>query len=178
MLLQVSQSYSCPHCPASFQGPGNLVTHVREVACRTKKEQGKTERSPADVECIDLLIDEEDDIKQGYFESLGKAGKTIVKGESATTAPPTVETFSKPRSQAQLTAEVLARRGLFVTVVSPEQEQLQEVVRSLGAVEKQLAVLLGKARQVQPGGAKSLRAVLGKELSSGLKEVQSGLSRI
>ena len=176
-LLQVSQCYSCPHCPASFQGPGNRLTHEREAACRTKREQGKAEGTQAGVECIALLSEEEGD---GSFEVCDKAGKRIIKVEAPTSAPPTptTRTFPKPRSQAQRTAEELARRGLFVSVVSPEQELLQEVVRSLGTVERGLAVMVGKARQVQPGGAESLGRVLRKALGPGLKEVEAGLEEV
>ena len=172
-LLQVSQCYSCPHCPASFQGPGNLVTHVREAACRIKREQGKTGGTHAGVECIDLLSEEEGDCS---LDVCDKARKRKLKVKPPTSTPPTPTI--KPGSQAQRTAEELARRGFCVSVVSPEQEQLEEVVRSLGAVERGLAVLVGKARVIQPGGAQSLRVVFGKALGPGLMEVKAGLKEV
>ena len=177
----MSQTYRCPHCPASFQGPNNLLTHVREAACRTKRELASSGGgAEAGEECIDLVSDEEDGVVKGeYLEVSDTEDKpfVVVKHNTRAPTPPIVDVY-KPLSAAQRTAGDLARRGFSVSLVSPEQEELQEVLRVLEMGEREAAVLVGKARQVQPSGSRSLRADLQKELGPGLHELLACLSDI
>ena len=153
---------------------------MREATCRTKRELASSGEADAGGECIDLVSDEEGGVVKGeYLEVTYKKDKTFfgVKLNTRALTPP-LGNVLKPQSAAQRTAGELERRGFSVSLVSPEQEQLQKVLRVLEMREREVAVLVRKARQVHPSGSKSLREELKKVLGPGLHEVLTRMGEV
>ena len=198
LLLQVIQSYRCPHCPASFQGPKNLLTHVTDAACGTKRETD-------DDQCVSLVSDGEEEGIEKCFDKKGNKEEskvhekdfvvekistnesscivieeeevkkeevndeeisivhyeTVAMNPSTALLPP-----EDTRSKAQHVAEELARKGFNVSLVSPDQQALQNTVRSLKVADKQLYLLLDKVRKIdiQEEGRDGVRRATKKKL--------------
>ena len=121
-----------------------------------------------------VLIDEEEEVKKEFMKD---KEISIVHYETVTMEPSTASLPPEDtKSKAQRMAEELARKGFSVSLVSPDQQELQNTVRSLKVADKQLFQLLAKVRNIdiQEEGREGVRRATKKKL----KEVLDILDNI
>ena len=129
---------------------------------------------PTNVNSCIVIDDEEEEVKK---EFVNDEEISIVQYETVTMEPSTdLLPPEDTRSKAQHVAEELARKGFNVSLVSPDQQALQNTVRSLKVADKQLYLLLAKVRKIdiQEEGRDGVRRVTKKKF----KEVLDILDNI
>ena len=131
--------YVCPKCQAKFQSQFNLVGHMQGcgIRGRVKKEEKIVDHAnfiaiSSDEDVVDLASNssfEEEDVKMKVTPPVNLS----------------MQALHRPRSQAELQAE--ERRGISVSVVTWEQEELANVVKEVENSAKKLQLLAGVFRR-------------------------------
>ena len=133
-------SYACPKCRAKFQSQVNLVTHMQACGSGGKV---KKEEVTDHADFIDLSSDKDvvDLASSSEEEEIG------LKRNVKLPVHHRQQASERPLSQAVLQAEEMTRRGLAVSVVTREQEELAEMVKEVETAAKEMEHLAEVIRQ-------------------------------